>query len=148
MTLSNGQMTNLLTTILKCGYADLRILGQFDNYEMYQLTDYLEECGMEIELNNLVWAGIQLALAEVQEEIEEKLERMADELEEMPKDDEVRERIEEIVDSNLTIGEDVQSYHNYLDTHADLINNQAIYEEFFQDELDRFEELTGFSLLP
>lgn len=145
--LAGSQMEELLTGILKCGYADLRMLGQFDEYNMEQLIEYLDECGMEIELNNLVWAGVQLAFREVQEEIEEKLERMADEIAELPEDDEVRERIEEIIDMNLILSDECESYHNYLDTHVNLASNVEIYQEFFQDELDHFEELTGFSLV-
>jgi hypothetical protein len=145
--LTGSQMEELLTGILKCGYADLRMLGQFDEYNMEELIDYLDECGMEIELNNLVWAGVQLAFREVQEDIETKLERMADEIEDMPEDDEVRERIEEILDMNFTLEGDCETYHNYIDSHVNLIANVDIYQEYFQEELDRFEDLTGFSLL-
>lgn len=146
--LSGTVMQELLTGVLKCGYADLEMLGQFDEYNMEQLIEYLDECGMEIELNNLVWAGVQLAFREVQEDIEGKLELMADEIANLPEDDEHREYIEEIIDMNLILSDECETYHNYLDSHVTLLSNVEIYQEFFQDELDRFEQLTGFTLLP
>ena len=40
----------------------------------------------------------------------------------------------------------MESWHNYIDTHAYIVNNAEIYHKYFQDALDNFEKNTGFAL--
>jgi hypothetical protein len=141
------QMRNLLMAILDCGSADLRILDGCD-YEMYELVNRVEELGMEMNLHNLVWAMFQQAFEEVRGDMDRTIEAMKEELLEGEEIDEKEaERIKMVLEMDLNLEEDVEIYYNYLDTSANITDNQEIYEEYFMDELELFEERTGFSLV-
>jgi L-fucose mutarotase/ribose pyranase (RbsD/FucU family) len=141
------QMVDLLTELLDCGSCDLRIIGDSE-YPMDILIEWCRDnLGSDkITINDLAYAMFMIALDDVQEAIEEKMEQMADDLENGLVGELGKAKIEEIVDSQLSIRDDVETFHNYMDTHAYLINNQEIYQEYFKDELDIFETKTGYSL--
>lgn len=143
------QMVDLLTELLDCGSADLRIIADSE-YPMDILIEWCRDnLGSDkITINDLAYAMFMIALDDVQEAIEEKMEQMADDLYNPNTEvsEEGKAKIEDILNSHLTIRDDVETFHNYIDTHAYLINNQEIYQEYFSTELDMFETKTGYSL--
>jgi hypothetical protein len=142
------QMVDLLTELLDCGSYDLRIIADSE-YPMDILIEHVRDNGFDkMDINTLCYAMFEIALNEVQEAIEEKLEQMADDIyaENSEVTEEGKAKIEDILNSNLDIRNDVETFHNYIDTHAYLISNQEIYQEYFSTELDIFEQKTGYSL--
>ena len=145
--LSYEQMQDLLTEFLGCGSADLSILSDSE-YPMDILVEYArDDMGYEeLNVNTLCYAMFQLALNDVQIAIDEKLDQMGEDLESEEITEAGKEKIMEVMNLNLDIRDDVESFHNFIDTHAYLNNNQEIYQEYFKAELDIFEAKTGYSL--
>lgn len=42
--------------------------------------------------------------------------------------------------------EDLEEYHNYLDTHITCVNHRAVYEVYLAKELEDFADGTGFEI--
>lgn len=41
---------------------------------------------------------------------------------------------------------DLEEYHNYLDTHVTCVNHKSVYKKFLSEELADFAEGTGFAV--
>lgn len=147
MEMSKNKMEDLLCSVLNCGYADLNILADCE-YPMYELVEYVQEIGDEVNINSLCYAMFNLAINDVQEAIEERLAEMEELLEDEDIAEEVKDEYRSAIESNLDIREDIDTFHNYIDSHAYLMNNknQDIYLRLFSDELSIFEEKTGYQL--
>lgn len=164
-------MRELLCCLLSCGYLDLNVLENC-SYDIDELIDYTKDMGYEKpDLNSLAYAMFRLASNDLSEYISEEIEKVEGELseleglkseldgkwddeltdEEVETIDTIDERInslnEKLVDIKaLDPSEDIESYHNYLDTHVYFRNNESIYRQYCQDGIDLFLEKTGFDL--
>lgn len=79
------------------------------------------------------------------EDHSERLDEIYDELRELEDEEaELQTEIDEI--NSLNPIEDIESYHNYLDTSAWFNNNEEVYVKHFKDLVDEFEEETGLGL--
>jgi hypothetical protein len=130
---------------LQCGWRDLDILEDC-KYSMGELLEYNKDLGGENpDINELCYAMFQMALNDVQEAIDERLEQMREDLNSEEISEKGKAVIEEILDMNLDIRDDVETFHNFIDTHIYIINNESIYMEYFARELEIFDDATGFS---
>lgn len=145
------RMEELACVMLGCGYRDLDVLEHCD-YGFQELMDEVDGQGMEPDLNTMAHAMFSLAFAEVQSDIDDKVEDYRDQLIEgygldgKRLDGEKTEELEDVVNMGMDIQEDCETFHNYMDTHASIIHNKDIYEKYFHDEVELFEERTGFDL--
>ena len=142
------QMRELLAVLLECGYADLDILEDC-KYDMHDVVEYAHGMvGDKVDINTLCYSMFQMALQDVQEAIDEAMTDYRADLEENREDfteDEIN-ALEEVLSLDLNIQEDVETYHNFIDTHANLVGNEEVYTVYFQEQLKIFEENTGFTL--
>lgn len=69
-------------------------------------------------------------------------------LEAIPNERELDADEEEELEALRTLNpeEDIESYHNFIDTHVWFENNAAVYRTYLQEALDDFFEGTGFEI--
>ncbi len=163
--MDKNQLEDLLSAVLECGYADLDNLNSCE-YPYADLVREVKDNDMEIDINTLTQAMFSLALQDVQEYIDTKindLEEFLDDYEEeghdledlqaeIGTDEELSEDdLEELKilvdDCFLDIMEDAEGFYNYMDTSISIIDNEAYYTMYFPDALELFEDKTGFSLI-
>lgn len=178
----------ILTGILDCEYADLQILEGVE-YAWEDVREELEEIGLELNLNNIMFAVFSLGKKEMADWLDDKYEELDNEITEIMGDitilediisnledeiendeednidklDELEDRKAELETLNTRLEElseerdaiermspfeDIESFHNYLDTSVYIIDSKREdYEKYCKEILDIFEENTGFSLL-
>lgn len=130
----------LLAELLNCGYCDVSLLEDCK----YSFSDLVENCkytfGNDLNVNNLVQIMFEIGIDEIEESI---LDRIGEYDPEQASDDE-REEHESLL--LLNPHEDIESFHNYLDTSIWVAEHKELYERYLHDELDRFYEMTGFEI--
>lgn len=139
----NDWKTELLTELLDCGYGDLGILEDCE-YDFCDVIQECKDCEMELTVNNLCWAMFQLALADFEQSINERIEKLHEELEDGIDAIPVHEELEAL--ESLDVREDIETYHNYIDTHVWFRNNEEIYRRYLSSAMDDFEDHTGFCI--
>ena len=162
---------HLFCRLLNCGTFDLNMLEKMD-IEIDDVLDYINDnlsIQTQITFNDLLYATIQVACNETQQQIaykeEDTLDTIINEIEELQKQyknlyvekhwdkiDEIGDKInvlewELIIIKEINIFNDVDEFYNSLDTHITLVNNIEIYQKYFQEELDYFKKLTNISLI-
>jgi hypothetical protein len=127
------QMRALLCNLLDCSYRNLEILAGC----AYNMQDLIEEVySMEFKkpgINSLAFAMFRLAKYDMQEELEEMIEKEKNE-----------EKLEVL--RQLDPHKDIVSSHNYLDTRVYFHKNQELYKNYASNLVDLFKEKTGFNL--
>lgn len=130
-------MTDLLISLLDCGYADLNVLLDTE-YDMSEIIEYATEYSEKPTLNNLVYSMLQMGINDIQSYIEDNKNDVEEDLDE--------DKLELFKSIEFNPHEDIEVFINYLDSHAYLVKNEEAYVEFFPEAIDKFEEMTGFSL--
>ena len=144
----------LLSSILGCGYLDLSVLDDCE----YDFDEMIEECKFnfgEISLNGLARTMFEMGIRDIEEWINNRIEEIKGEMEyfyfedgENEEDDEeymmLREELEEL--EELKPWEDIESFHNYLDTSIYFVDNEETYNTYCGEALKEFEENTGYSI--
>ena len=137
---------DLLTEICDCGYGDLYLLEDCE----YDLGEIVEECQTtfgNLKINNLVRTMFDFGLRDIEDAIKTRLAEFDDIVEEKGRlskaEIEERDALE-----TLEPFEDMQSFHNYIDTHiwVDAKEQVNIYPAYMQEALNRFCEMTGFEI--
>ena len=138
----NDTMIDILSGLLGCGCLDLRVILDC-KYDMCDLKEELDSMGCEKpDLNNLAYAMFYLGKHDIQHWIEERI----DEIEGW--DDEIAEdkKQEREALRNLDPYEDIESFHNYIDTSVYFNKNAEIYKKYCQEALDEFQDKTGYEI--
>lgn len=138
-----GIYRDLLCGLLNCGYLDLQVIEDID-YDMEEILENLKFAGFdEININTVMMTVFDMARGEVRNYIDERIEELKEDEDELSSED--KEELELL--QQLEVFEDIESYHNYLDTGA-YINSDVedVYKTYCKSALDLFEEKTGYSL--
>lgn len=136
----------LLVGLLDCGSVDLCVIENCQ-YDIDDIKEVLKDCGMEINLNNLAWAMFDVGKREITDWVENRkaeLEDILDSEDNAESFEELKEELDAL--KELSPYDDIESYHNYLDTHVYIRKHEDIYRKYCQEPLDMFEENTGFGL--
>lgn len=136
----NEILTNLLSSVLGCGYLDIQILEGVE-YDWDDIIDTLKDNGMELNVNTLMNEVFEVGKTEISSYILDRLEEL-EELEEKSEGEE--EEYKKLLE--LDVYEDIESFHNYIDTSIYFVKNGEIYTEYLMEQLDYFEEMTGFRI--
>lgn len=143
--MDSTQMTYLLSDILECGTADLSVLSDV-KYEWSDVIEVAEEFSERITLKSLFNATVRIGLSDLESSIEERIEELQDLR--GSEDEELEEDLEEELKSlkKLDVNEDFETFFNFIDTHVYLQKNKEIYDEYLSEEIELFEENTGFNV--
>ena len=133
---------DLLIELLGCGYADLSVLEGCK----YDFSDIIEECYSvygKLELNALAKIMFDFGIREIGEYIDNRIDELANYVEE---EDELPEELREELNAlrDLYVYEDIQSFHNFLDTSIWICNHNDVYKKYLGEALLTFEENTGY----
>jgi hypothetical protein len=139
-----NKMQSLLCSLLDCGYADLTAIEDCQ----YDWEDILEEHkdmgGEKPDINSLAYAMFSIAKREMQESIEERLESL--QYGDLTEED----KLEEDALYYLKPIDDIESFHNYLDTSVYLaqhaVDKADTYKKYCKKEIERFTEMTGYEI--
>lgn len=134
---------DLLVALLDCGYGDLSI---FDDCK-YDFSDIVEMCQEnfgKVEINALARCMFEKGISDINSAIEERIENIIEEY----GDDITAEQREELAAlKELSPVEDIESFHNYLDTSIWINSDKRdVYKRYMQAALDEFEMSTGFCI--
>jgi len=136
----------LLSAILNCGTADLSILDGVE-YDWGDIVDEAREEYGEITLDSLFSTVIDFGISDLNLRIDEKIDELKYKIMNT-EDDEKIERLENIIQllKKVEPQDDFDIYFNYLDTHVCISKNIDIYLNYLGDEIEEFENNTGFDL--
>ncbi len=133
---------DFLMTLLKCGQLDLQLI---DGVE-YDWCDILDNA--ELNGNYTLPAVMSAVFSYGKQQIEEAIEYRISYLEDTEKNygisDEQKEELTAL--RALDPYEDLEEYHNYIDTHITCIEHKDAYRKYLQKELDDFAEGTGYEV--
>ena len=137
---------DLLTAILDCGYGDLYLLEDC----RFDIGEIVEECQWtfgNLDINNLVRIMFEFGLRDIEYDIKNRIEELND-IEQTEGELDESEQEERYALSILNPSEDIESFHNYVDTHIWIEAKEKVetYERYLKDSLDQFEEMTGFAI--
>lgn len=134
----------LLCSLLGCGSLDLVLLDgiEFDWDDVIDRADF--ESFEDADLNSLMRAVVSLGIDGIAEAIDERVS-LLETLEEsgnLPDDD--ADELRQL--TTLEPREDIESFHNCLDTHVYFAKNGDIYRKYLGEPIEEFEENTGFPI--
>lgn len=136
----------LLSAILNCGTADLSILDGVE-YDWGDIVDEAREEYGEITLDSLFSTVIDFGISDLNLRIDEKIDELKYKIMNTEDDGKI-ERLENIIQllKKVEPQDDFGIYFNYLDTHVCISKNIDIYLNYLGDEIEEFENNTGFDL--
>ena len=134
---------SLLCEMLSCGSMDLELLDRV-GYDWYEILDQAEWPIEGFDFNGLMRAVVSVGIIHIQEAVDYRI----CELEAFQNERELDENEVEEIDAlrRLDPNNDIQSYHNCLDTHVWFNRNGPIYRRYLLGALDSFENNVGFFL--
>lgn len=136
----------LLSAILNCGTSDLSILDGVE-YDWGDIVDEAREEYGEITLDSLFNTVIDFGISDLNLRIDEKIDELKYKIMNTEDDGKI-ERLENIIQllKKVEPQDDFGIYFNYLDTHVCISKNIDIYLNYLGDEIEEFENNTGFDL--
>lgn len=146
----SGNRDYLLMELLGCGSLDLRLVDAVGYDWCDVISDEVAEHIVSSKRNGVV--GVNILMRAVVEygiqQIEEAVDDRICELEAIPNERELDENEEAELKALMALNpdEDIQSYHNCIDTYVRFEQNAEVYREYMSDALDDFAEGTGFQI--
>lgn len=141
---------DFLMNLLNCGVLDLKLIDDVgydwcDILDGEMLGEMLSDGSRQRETLNYIMRRV------VEFGIDQLTTAVADricELEAIPNERELDVDEEEELEALHTLNpeEDIESYHNFIDTHVWFENNADVYRTYLQGALDDFAEGTGFEI--
>lgn len=133
---------DFLMTVLGCGVLDLSLIDgvKFDWEDVLDGFDFTEKPSLSrVMCEVFVFAKSQMAKA-----IDERRDYLEDTKGVYGISQEQQMELDAL--NLLDPYDDLEEFHNFIDTHVTCINNQDIYRKYLQEELNSFAENTGFEI--
>ena len=141
---------DFLISILHCGVCDLSLIDDV-GYNWCDILDS-ETLGRMLSsgsrqrdtLNYLMRRVVEFGIRQITTAVDDRI----CELEAIPNDRELDADEEKELSALRALNpeEDIDSYHNFVDTHVWFENNADVYHTYMQEALDNFAEGTGFEI--
>lgn len=135
---------DFLMSFLNCGQLDLRLIDDVE----YDWCDVLERvdlsCCGDRKFPAIMSAVFYLGKDNLAEAIRDRIDYLEDAKKTYGISDEQEVELEEL--KELDPYEDLEEYHNYIDTHITCVNHRAVYEVYLAKELEDFADGTGFEI--
>lgn len=139
---------DFLMSILHCGVCDLSLIDDVgynwcDILDSETLGEMLSS-GSRQRLNYLMRRVVEFGIRQITTAVDDRI----CELEAIPNDRELDADEEKELSALRAVNpeEDIDSYHNFVDTHVWFENNADVYHTYMQEALDNFAEGTGFEI--
>lgn len=132
---------DFLMNLLNCGVLDLKLIDDVG----YDWCDILSDgSGQRETLNYIMRRVVEFGIDQLTTAVADRI----CELEAIPDERELDVDEEEELEALRTLNpeEDIESYHNFIDTHVWFENNADVYRTYLQEALDDFTEGTGFEI--
>lgn len=135
---------DFLMTFLGCGLFDLKLIDdvEYDWCDVLERVDF--SCLGERKLSAIMHAVFDLGKDRLNEAIGERIDYLEDTKKTYGISEEQETELGEL--KELDPYEDLEEYHNYLDTHVTCVNHKAVYEAYLAKELEDFADGTGFEV--
>lgn len=135
---------DFLMTFLGCGQLDLALI---DNVE-YDWCDVFEQldlnCLSSRKLPAIMSAVFSFGKSNLVEAIGERIDYLEDTKKTYGISEEQEEELRDL--KLLDPYEDLEEFHNYIDTHVTCVQNKEEYQKWLKKELNDFAEGTGFEV--
>lgn len=137
--------------LLNCGILDLKLIDGV-GYEWCDILDgevlreMIADGGRQREtLNYLMRRVVEFGVDQITTAVADRI----CELEAIPNERELDDDEESELEALRALNpeEDIESYHNYIDTHVWFKNNGGVYRAYLQEALDDFADGTGFEIV-
>lgn len=135
---------DFLMTFLGCGQLDLKLIDdvEYDWCDVLERVDF--SCLGERKLSAIMHAVFDLGKDRLNEAIGERIDYLEDTKKTYGISEEQETELGEL--KELDPYEDLEEFHNYLDTHISCVNHKAVYEVYLTEELEEFADETGFEV--
>lgn len=141
---------DFLMNLLNCGVLDLKLIDDVgydwcDILDGETLGEMLSDGSRQREtLNYIMRCVVEFGIDQLTTAVADRI----CELEAIPDERELDVDEEEELEALRTLNpeEDIESYHNFIDTHVWFENNADVYRTYLQEALDDFTEGTGFEI--
>lgn len=141
---------DFLMTLLNCGSLDLKLIDDV-GYDWCDIlgTDVAEgllACKMHkiSGINYIMRQVFDFGLSQIENAIDERIECLRETQENYGISDEQKKELRAL--EKLNVWEDLESYHNCIDTHVWFNKNGKIYRKYLSEALDSFADGTGFEI--
>ena len=135
---------DLLMNILRCGTLDLAMIDKV-GYDFCDIHEQLEDTPIQkVGFNGLMRAVVDFGIICIREALDERIEELKGIQDNEGLDDAEDDELQAL--EMLDPDEDIQSYHNCIDTHVWFEHHGGIYRRYLQGAVDDFEENTGFCI--
>lgn len=133
---------DFLMSLLHCGSLDLRLIDGVE-YDWCYILDS-EMLNEDFSLTSVMSAVFDFGKQKIEEAIEGRISYLEDTKETYGISDERQEELDSL--RKLEPYEDLEEYHNYIDTHVTCTRHKEMYQKYLQKELDDFADGTGFEI--
>lgn len=132
---------DFLMQILQCGTLDLKLIDDVG----YDFCDILElDSTFQFDINFVMARVFEYGFSRIEDAIYERKEYLTDTRDTYGISDEQQKELDAL--NELSVLDDFQTYHNYIDTHVWCDRNKEIYKKYLSEALDDFAEGTGFEI--
>ena len=133
---------DLLIEVMECGYGDLSVLDDVE-YDMSEILEMCHDWYGNYNLNNVMRVVFQKGIDDIADALHERLCELAG----IAHEDLTEEEHEEYSDLlRLDPDEDIESFHNYLDTSVWFRTHGEIYEKYLAEAVHDFAMNTGYDI--
>lgn len=135
---------DFLMTFIGCGQLDLQLIDDV-GYDWCDVFEYLDlSCCGEHKLSAIMSAVFYLGKSRLEKAITERIDYLEDTEKTYGISEEQKTELDEL--KGLDPYEDLEEYHNYIDTHITCVEHKAVYEVYLVKELEDFADGTGFEV--
>lgn len=135
---------DFLMTFSGCGQLDLQLIDdvEYDWCDVLERVDFT--CLGERKMSAIMHAVFDVGKDEINEAIRERIDYLEDTKKTYGISEEQENELKDL--KKLNPYNDLEEYHNYLDTHVTCVNHKSVYKKFLSEELADFAEGTGFAV--
>lgn len=133
---------DFLMTLIGCGQLDLRLIDdvEYDWCDVLERVDF--NCLGEKKMPAIMHAVFDVGKDEMNEAIVKRVDYLEDTKKTYGISEEQENELEDL--KKLNPYNDLEVYHNYLDTHVTCVNHKSVYKKLMSKELENFAAGTGF----
>lgn len=141
---------DFLMNLLNCGVLDLKLIDDVgydwcDILDGEMLGEMLSDGSRQREtLNYIMRRVVEFGIDQLTTAVADRICELEAITNERELDVDEEEELEAL--RTLNPEEDIESYHNFIDTHVWFENNADVYRTYLQEALDDFVEGTGFEI--